>query len=495
MPRRLALLSFALAACTGAPPPPAGGGPPTADGGAVLDAGLPDAGPPDAGTPPDAGVLPDAGTPPDAGAGSPDAGPAGDGGPARYPSDSVLSPVTEHTAAAWRTLRAAAGEDLRDDVFMKVGASGTVSTLLLYCFAGNPSYPYEVDLAGRDELRPTIDHFRAGDAAGRTSFDRASLAAEVGRGAGWATSGSPSPVEKEIAAIRPRFAFVNYGTNDMGLGTTPQSALWPFFENMSRLLDTLEGRGILSIVTGLNPRSDSEAMARWVPTYNAVTRGIAESRELPYIDLFLASSPLPNLGLVADGIHGNTYRDTAGRAQPCVFTAPGLGFNYNNRNLASLETLDLVRRVVLEGAAAPARTAGWPGSGAPSDPFVIDTLPYTHAFDTRASLHRRFDRYPSCDSGQDESGPEVLYRLDLPRATYVRAMVFDRAGVDIDLHLLGAAATAESCVARHDRILQRRLEAGTHHFALDTYVTTTPQAGPYLFVVVECEPGDAACGS
>jgi hypothetical protein len=481
--RTLVFGFVALAACSGSAPSRStpveiDGGSVARDGGA--DASAVDAGAADAGTM-DAGIH-DAGLPPA-------------GRRLRYPHDAVLSPIDESTANAWHALRdGGAGDGLRDDVFMKVGASGTVSTLLLYCFAANPSYPYRVDLAGRDDLSATIAHFRAGNAAGRTPFDRASLAAEVGRSAVWAIAGTPSPIEREVDAIHPRFAFVNYGTNDMGLGSTPETALWPFYENLSRLLDQLMTRRILPIVTGLNPRSDSQQLARWVPTYNEVTRGVAEALGVPFINLFLASAPLPNLGLVSDGIHGNTYRDAAGRAEPCVFTAEALLYNYNTRNLASLVALDRVRRVVLEGASAPDPAgAAWPGSGAPADPFLIDRLPYTHAYDTRASPHRRFDRYPSCDRGQDESGPEVLYRLDLVRETPVRAMVFDRAGVDVDLHLLDGSASAQSCTARNDRIIQRRLSAGTHHFSVDTFTSASSSAGPYLFVVVECEAGDPAC--
>src|SRR5688572_26143716 len=79
-------------------------------------------------------------------------------GPTRYPHDTLASPVTAAVAA---TLRAIAARGThRSDVFMKVGASGTVSTNLLYCFSGLAQYT--VDLDGRDALQPTIDTFRMG---------------------------------------------------------------------------------------------------------------------------------------------------------------------------------------------------------------------------------------------------------------------------------------------------------------------------------------------
>lgn len=256
----LPLLAAFLFACGGAGPLPG-------DGGAAADGGL-------AGW--DGGSGPDGGAP-DAGVQGADGG-SGPSLPARYPADALLSPITESVASVLRGI--AGRSDLPDpQVFMKVGASGTVSSNFLRCFAGIPGSPYALDLDGRAELQPAIDHFRAGDAAGATPFDRVSLAAMSGRSAVWAISGSPSPLEQEIAAINPRIALVNYGTNDMQLGTTHRSALWPFFANFSSLLDQVMGRGIVPVVTGLNPRTDLTSARLWVPTYNALTRAMAEARQ------------------------------------------------------------------------------------------------------------------------------------------------------------------------------------------------------------------------
>jgi hypothetical protein len=87
----------------------------------------------------------------------------------------------------------------------------------------------------------------------------------------------------------------------------------------------------------------------------------------------------------------------------------------------------------------------------------------------------------------------VLYRFDLVRETPVRAMVFDRPGVDFDLHLLDGSASAQSCTAHNDRLIQRRLSAGTHHFSVDTFASASSSAGPYLYVVHECEAGNPDC--
>lgn len=396
--------------------------------------------------------------------------------------------MTEHVVASMRAIAERGSHE--GDVFMKAGASGTVSTQFLYCFAGAAGT--HVDLAGRDELAATVEHFLAGDAAGTTPFDRDTLAAEVGRTASWVIAGDPSPLDQEIAAIDPWIAFVNYGTNDMGQGATYASAASAFHDSFNELLDRLEAQGIVPIVTGLNPRDDSAAAARWVPTYNAIVRGVAEARQIPWIHLYRAVVHLPDMGLVSDGIHGNVFFD--GVAEPCDFTAPALQFNYNVRNLLSLEALDVVRHTVLIGEAAPDDAVdGFEGDGSSAAPFVVDRLPFTHAGDTSASTTADLESYPSCDDGQDESGPEVVYRIELRADTALRIVALDRGDVDVDVHLLDALDSA-ACLERGDRLIERTLVAGTYWIVVDTFVSDgDAAAGRYQLVVVACEPGDPDC--
>lgn len=406
-------------------------------------------------------------------------------GPTRYLHGPLVQPITTSVVESMAAIRSAsAGPD--DGVFMKVGASGTVNTANLTCFG--PTSSYRVDLDGRDELQATIDRFNVVQFAGQTSWDRTTQAAEVGRSAGWAQSGSPSPIAREISDLNPRFALVNYGTNDMQLGVTHGSALWPFYDNMVQLLDGLTAQGIVPILTGLNPRSDSATAALWVPAYNAATRALAESRQLPYIDLYLAAKDLPDRGLISDGIHGNAYSD--GGSQPCVFTAAGLQFNYNVRNLLTLQLLDSVAKSLLDGASAGEQNPrAWAGDGSPGAPFEVDVLPFSHHADTSRSPNSEIDSYPGCDNGQNESGPEYSYRLELDAPTPLRIMLFDQAA-DIDVHLLDGA----TCVARNDRMIEGTFGPGTYTIVTDTFVSSSgPQAGDYSIVVVPCEPNDPDC--
>ena len=410
--------------------------------------------------------------------------------PTLYAPDQLLSPVTPSVARAMRQI--AARHARRQDVFMKVGASGTVSARLVHCFA--PSSTYQVELGEHGALRAAIDHFNGGDAAGSSPFNRVTLAAQSGRSATWAISGSPSPLRQELQVLNPRFALVNYGTNDMGQGSTYQSAMFPFYDAMTTLLDELTSQGVVPIITGLNPRADSTEAARWVPAYNALTRGLAQARQLPYLDLYLASKDLPNQGLVSDGIHGNAYT-RAGKVEPCVFTEDGLAFNYNVRNLLTLRALDAAWRVVALDEPGRERPEPLQGQGAPDAPWRISALPFAHSDDTSRSEHALIDAYPSCDAGQDESGPERYYRLTLTQPTALRMMVFDSPSVDVDLHLLDAQGDPTRCVARHDRVITRTLPAGEHTIVVDTFVSRTqgPRQGPYTLLILACEPGDPSC--
>ena len=87
-------------------------------------------------------------------------------GPASYPPGQVHSPITPWVAdRLWDV--ASSNSSLRDDVFMKVGASSTVSRSTLYCFAED-----DWDLGAYTDLYEGLAFFQGGDAAGATPFAR-----------------------------------------------------------------------------------------------------------------------------------------------------------------------------------------------------------------------------------------------------------------------------------------------------------------------------------
>lgn len=394
-------------------------------------------------------------------------------GPARYVGGRLHSPLTPWVRD--RLLEYRARDNRQDDVFAKIGDSLTVSNAFLDCFAGP-----NVDLAGRVALQSTIDHFLGGDAGGTDPFSRESVAATVGWSAISALRGSPSPIDQELAAVDPRFAVVMFGTNDI-----QRDNITAYADEMFDVVDLLLSQGVIPLLSSIPPRGDSAAADAKVPVYNAVVRGIAEGRQVPFVDLELALRALPGYGLAGDRLHGSTYQ-ADGRYLPCVFTQAGLQHGYNWRNLLTIEALNRVVGTLLDGGEAPdPPEAGPMGTGTPVDPILIDSLPFTHVADTREALSDVIDRYPGCNAPQDESGPEIVYRLDLDQATTVRALVFDRGGIDIDIHLLGEPDPA-TCLDRDHNGFEASLEAGTWYFVLDTFVAAdgTAAAGEYLWVLV-----------
>jgi len=453
---------------------------PLAQDGPVGDPEAVDAEPPDA--PPRDGEIPLPPSEPDATPRpeAPDAAPAptpeGDAAlpapppdaPPVYPAERDHSPIGPTLAAQWQAIARATPR--REDVFSKIGDSITVGAGFLHCFAGDG-----VRLDGRAALQPTIDRFRAGEAGGSTPFDRTSLAATVGWSVQSALRGMPSPVERELSAIQPRFAIVMFGTNDIE-NDNPSS----YGDQMRTLVDLLLDHGVIPLLSTIPPRDDRASSDAEVPTYNTLVRALAQSRGVPLMDLHRRLMRIPGHGLAGDRLH----LDSAG-AGSCDFRPDGLAGGNNVRNLLTIEALDRARRVL---AGEPPPDAGGPyraGAGTAEDPVVIEGLPFGDVRNTHAAPQSALAEYPGCQSQADEGGGEFVYRLDLAAPARIRADVADGEGVDVDLHLLVDPADAGSCLQRHDRQVIADLGAGTWYFVLDTYVAAgAPQPGEYLLSIV-----------
>lgn len=382
----------------------------------------------------------------------------------RYPPTSALSPVTPSVAERLRRI-ASRDASRRNDAFIKVGDSHIVSGNFLHCFA---------KVEAPVELAKNVDYFRG-------SFERESLATLSGKTAGWAISGHPSPLERELRAKNPRFAFVSFGSNDMEAGRNYGTAIHSFHDNLSTLLDQLENAGVVPILSGLPPRGRRIAKP-WTGVYDALTRGIAESRQIPYFSVYVANQALPDQGLVSDRLHENVF--VRGVRQPCNFNPEALTRGYNLRNLRSMQQLDLVKRILVDGASAPdAAPSSFDGDGSTAHPWVIDALPFTHSADSSRG-ERLPERHVGCGVARDQPGPAVSYRLTLDRPTAVRFLVFDRGGVDVDLHV---QSSKNAC---GDHSIMRVLPAGTHTVVV---AGSRGGSGPYLFLASRCEPGDVDC--
>jgi hypothetical protein len=399
-----------------------------------------------------------------------DESPAPDG-PALYSATQVHSPLTPWVVDLL-THVVAQDTGLYDDIFMKVGASGTVSSNFLHCFADDP------DLGDHDHLQSALDLFLDADADGTTPFDRDTLAAKVGASTGWALSGSPSPIDQEMAAISPRFALVAYGTNDMHLGTTYHSASHGYAANLLELTDLLLAAGVVPVVAGVPQRGDSAGAAEWAPVYNTIARGVAQSRQVPFLDLHAAYADLDGFGLASDGVHGTKSPNGA-----CAFDESDLGYSANVRNLITLEALDRLQ-TQLYGTSPVAETAPiLAGDGSIADPYSVKELPFTHFADTSVGALSETDSYPDC-SDANEAGPERRYQFTLDHDASLRAIVFDPGDTDIDLHLLDDSGV---CLGRAHQLLEADVGAGSYTIVADSWTDDggVSYSGEYLLVVTE----------
>ena len=366
--------------------------------------------------------------------------------PVRYPEGALHSPIPSDVAA--ELARIAGQAPAADHVFGKVGDSMTATTSFLVCFDPAPA------LGSHAALAATLAYFGAGDAAGTTPYARSSLAAT----GGWTTAdvqaGAPSPLDRELAAIAPRYGVVLLGTNDVRYGRTVDA----FGTDLWTLVDHLIAGGTIPILSTMPAmHGDPDSNAR-IPLFNRVIRAIAQGRSVPLIDFHLALSTLANEGIGSDGIH-----PTVSPAGACALSDDDLGYGYNQRNLRSLEALDRARRAV-GGATIDASAPRRIGSGTHRAPFR-GQLPLVDLADTRTG-EASFASYPSC--GVTAPGRELVYRLDLPAATTIDAYVVDRDPVDVDVAILDGALATTACVAGGDHSASATVGPGPVYIVVDS---------------------------
>jgi GDSL-like Lipase/Acylhydrolase. len=260
----------------------------------------------------------------------------------------------------------------RPDVFAKVGDSISQSPAFLQGLG-----------CGRLEglpalLRPSLRYFAERRLAGRStdctpvnSFSRNSAATRAYMPSGWALlpggSADPTcgtdetPVACEIRAIRPAYAVILLGTNDVNFGNAiGVDPLDGYLARIRRIVKTARRSGVVPILNTIPPRLDSAAAEETTEALNAGLYRLAAARHVPLINLWRAFQPLPNRGLSTDGEHPSLYGgpDCTGLCDPnkCApacdagnLTPAGLRYGHNLRNLITLTTLWRLSRLAREG--------------------------------------------------------------------------------------------------------------------------------------------------
>ncbi len=107
----------------------------------------------------------------------------------------------------------------------------------------------------------------------------------------------------------------------------------------------------------------------------------------------------------------------------------------------------------------------------PDGLVCVTTFPYEHVSTTVSATLDDFDSY-DCATTTDESGAEVLYRVDVPEDGFLALSLSDlSSGADIDVHLL-ASRDAGDCIDRGHELSGSLVEAGRYWVVADTWVTS-----------------------
>jgi lysophospholipase L1-like esterase len=359
-------------------------------------------------------------------------------------------------------------------VFAKVGDSVTESTHTLQCFARvTPA------LGEHQQLGPIVERFRTGDGAGGNPFARVSVAAKSGWSAWQALHGRPSPLEREVSELMPSLALVQFGTNDVQLGS-----LHHFADRMFDIVEYLSDRGVVPVLFTIMPRADDPTAAQRVPWYNAAIRAVAQARQIPLVDYHRELAKLPGYGLASDGIHPSVYRSASG-ANACAVTPAALRYGFNVRNLLSLQALARTT-AILEGAAAlDSDLPSALGSGTASDPFVAPPAPFIDARSDGADRAASVERYSGCRGARTAIGNETWYRIEVDRRTTLRVIAFDRGSEEFDIALLGSDGEPSRCLAYGQRSLLATVPAGRYHLVVDSQrVLARAAAGEFAIAVL-----------
>lgn len=136
--------------------------------------------------------------------------------------------------------------------------------------------------------------------------------------------------------MRPSIAFILLGTGDQHS--------WQNFEaNYRRIVEITIGNGIIPVL--ITKGDDLECRDNNAPCgfINGKIAQIAAEYQVPLLNLRQIVQRLPNGGMTEDGFHYNFPPDN----RSAWFTPEYLQYGYTQRNLTTLQTLDVLRRRVI----------------------------------------------------------------------------------------------------------------------------------------------------
>jgi hypothetical protein len=322
------------------------------------------------------------------------------------------------------------------------------------------------------DLSPTIEHFLAQVPGATnmnsieegsklvshvTSWDRASQSTIVS----YTCPGLYDFMVDEMSDMNGAYSVIMCGANDVGgLGQWQsfEETVDLFAENVTALIDLSIGNNVIPLVRSTPTQTQASDYAQErqdaLDTMNHLLRAIAQSRQIPFADMYSVFEDLPEYGL-SDGVHFNS----GGYNRAAWYDEANLVYGTPNQNLIVTTQLDRALEVTYIGTSfLDSQPAGYSGSGTSGDPIIIDELPF---IDARTSTE------------------SVYYRLDLGGATDVRVMMAEPSDDDYQV-----VVDSES---PDDQMFEGNLEASSH------FIEIRPvNAGEYWLVIQEYDAATTA---
>lgn len=134
-------------------------------------------------------------------------------------------------------------------------------------------------------------------------------------------------------------------------------------------------------------------------------------------------------------------------------------------------------------------------AGTKAAPIVIPAFPFKDERTMYLSCSDEFDEY-NCKAGTLETGREYIYSFELVRGGELDVKIDAPEGVDIDVHVL-TALDENKCLARADRQLKQRFQAGKYFLVADSWTNhaSIEQEGAFTLTAdVKLDPAPVASG-
>lgn len=272
----------------------------------------------------------------------------------------------ELAQAARKTLRRGSARGNRRTVFAKLGDSLTQAPAFLQQ-AGCGPLPDSAPASTVSLFRRTSLPGGSAECGRVNSFSRNSASALVFRPAVWAVESggstdpecrpSETPLACEVRLIRPSYALVLFGTNDVTImAAAGGDSSEDYLQAMASITRELRRRGVVPILTTIPPRTDDADAERLTELFNAGLVRLASEMRVPLINLWRALEPLPNHGISSDDLHLSLYGgpECTGLCDPRAcspacssveFGPEGLRYGYNKRNLVTIRALRRLERL------------------------------------------------------------------------------------------------------------------------------------------------------